>query len=108
MSETEPPAPPAPPVPPPVVPPAPPLGPLGLDCSPEAQALRWQRLRELEGSFYNGAAQISDRGRQVTFVARADLGAAMAGLRAEINACMVGAWPRRRPRVFFVPQVKGL
>lgn len=97
-----------PPVVPPVVPPLGPLGPLGLDCSAEAQALRWRRLRELEGNYYNGAAQISDRGRQVTFVSRSDLAMAMAGLRAEIDACTVGAWPRRRPRLFYVPQIKDL
>lgn len=94
--------------PPPPAPRAVQPGPLGLDCSPEAQALRWQRLRELETNFFSGAAQVSDRGRQVTFRSRADLGASIAALRDEIAACSGTGWPRRRSRVFYVPQVKDL
>ena len=106
MSEVAPPpAPPAPPAPP-IVPPGPIIG--GIDCSPEAQALRLRRLRELEGIFFGGAASLSDRNRSVTFAGRADLGAAIAALRDQMNVCLGAGWPNRRSRVFFVPQVKGL
>lgn len=96
--------------PPVILPPPPVTGPYiaGIDCSPEAQALRLKRLADLETVFFNGAASMTDRGRAVTFQSRRDVGQAIALLRSQANTCMGGTPGRGRSRVFFVPQVKGL
>lgn len=91
--------------------PTPPIyvpGPGGMDCSPETQARRLLALSDLQARYYGGVSQVTDRNRSVTYRSQEDLGLAIRSLVGQINACTAGAWPRKAPRIYYVPQVKDL
>lgn len=90
---------------PPVYYPAPPVG--GIDCSPAAQARRWQALQELEARLFSGVQSVSDRNRQVSFMSPKDIAAQINLLRSQMNFCQTGQYtPRLRLRYY--PQAKDL
>lgn len=80
----------------------------GLDCSPDAQARRWQQLQDLESRLFSGVQSTSDRNRQVTFVDNQALVLAIRSLRAQLHFCQFGVWPSRGMRLHYMPQLKHL
>jgi hypothetical protein len=81
----------------------------GIDCSPEAQARRWQQLQDLEARLASGIASTSDRNRQVAFSRPEDMARQIAALRSQLAYCQTGEWPiSRAMRVIYPPQVKAL
>jgi hypothetical protein len=85
-----------------------PILPGGLDCSPDAQDQRRIWLAALQASFYSGVQQVNDRNRSVTYKTPQQMQDQIGALIRQIEACTAGAWPTRRSRVYFVPQVKDL
>jgi len=65
-------------------------------------------MLDLEGFLNGGVSQVTDRNRSVSFRSPQYLDARLALLRAEDQVCMGLGWPRRRMRVYYVPQVKDL
>lgn len=81
----------------------------GVDCSPAAQARRWEQLQDLEARLASGIASTSDRNRQVAFTKPEDMARQIAALRAQLAYCQTGQWPtNRNTRVLYPPQVKAL
>jgi hypothetical protein len=79
-----------------------------FDCSKEAQAARKQQRAELEAKLYSGNSSVSDRSRSVSMHSPEMLISLIDRLNDEIAYCILGFWPRRHRRAFYLPLVKGL
>ena len=69
--------------------------PYGVDCSPEGQALRLQRINDLEGKITSGVKSVVDRGRSVEYQSPEEMQKLLQHLRDEQAACALGTGHRR-------------
>jgi hypothetical protein len=80
-----------------------------IDCSPEAQADRWEKLKGLRDKLYSGVQSISDRSRSVSYYDGVSLRKLISALENEMALCS-GCLNRRMTarRIFTVPYDKWL